>query len=204
MTPAWTWPAMAFFVALAPGGDDARRAGPGAPALSPWFEPLNLGFEEGLRGWAGGGPGYAMRADAAFARSGQWCLRLDYLGAHRPGPQVFGAANRTFPVELGRGRRLTLSGWIRTSDVTTGWAGLWLRVDGPEGAVLAIDNMQDRGVAGTTPWRRYEVVLDVSAEAGAIYFGPLLAGNGTAWFDDLDFAPSVRLLAMPVRGGSGP
>jgi len=201
MTPAWAWPRVALLVALAAGMDETGPARPGASDPTPWFEPLNLGFEKGLRGWAGGGRGYAIRADAVHPHSGQWCLRLDYLGARRPGPQVFGAANRTFPVELVRGRRLTLTGWIRTSNLTGGWAGLWMRVDGPKGAVLAIDNMQDRGVNGTTPWARYEVVLDVSAQARAVYFGPLLAGGGTAWFDDLDFALSVPLLALPVGAG---
>jgi hypothetical protein len=51
--------------------------------------------------------------------------------------------------------------------------------------VLVIDNMQDRGPKGTTPWTRYEITVDVPTEGKAIYFGALHPGNGTAWFDSL-------------------
>ena len=49
-----------------------------------------------------------------------------------------------------------------------------------------LDNMADRPVRGTMDWQRYEVVLDVPAEAQAIAFGILLPGEGEAWMSDLD------------------
>jgi hypothetical protein len=45
--------------------------------------------------------------------------------------------------------------------------------------------MQDRGAKGTTPWTRYEISMDVPANARNINFGVLHPGNGTAWFDSL-------------------
>ena len=40
---------------------------------------------------------------------------------------------------------------------------------------------------GTTDWTRYEIVLDVPAEAQRLAFGILLAGGGQVWMDDLKF-----------------
>jgi hypothetical protein len=61
-----------------------------------------------------------------------------------------------------------------------------MRVDGPKRAVtLALDNMQNRPIRGTTDWTRYEVVLDVPAEGVAIAYGTLLEGAGSVWVDDV-------------------
>jgi Erythromycin esterase len=96
-----------------------------------------------------------------------------------------GVATASFPLALAAGRHLTFSGYIRTEAITEGYAGLWWRVDGEPGQTLAFDNMQDRGAKGTTPWRRYEISLDVPARAQNINFGVSHRGNGTAWFDSL-------------------
>ncbi len=97
----------------------------------------------------------------------------------------FGVATGGFPVELARGKRVRYSGYIKTSGVTRGFAGLWWRVDGKDGQILAFDNMQSGGVTGTTDWQRYEIELPVAADAVNINFGALHTGDGTAWFDGL-------------------
>jgi hypothetical protein len=96
----------------------------------------------------------------------------------------FGVATGTFPVAQARGKRVRFSGYIKTENVTEGFGGLWWRVDGDSGT-LAFDNMQDRGVTGTTDWKKYELELPVAADAKNINFGALHPGNGTAWFDSL-------------------
>jgi erythromycin esterase-like protein len=96
----------------------------------------------------------------------------------------FGVATARFPIKDAAGHRVHYSGYIKTEDVTEGYAGLWWRVDGKTG-VLAFDNMQDRGVKGTTEWKRYEITLPVAADTTNINFGALMPGNGTAWFDSL-------------------
>ncbi|HUD72672.1 MAG TPA: erythromycin esterase family protein, partial [Dongiaceae bacterium] len=89
-----------------------------------------------------------------------------------------------FPFEAAAGKKVHFSGYIRTREVTGGWAGLWWRVDGKNG-ILAFDNMQDRGATGTTDWKRYDLELPVSPDVTNISFGLLMPGSGTAWFDDL-------------------
>ncbi|HEX2641627.1 MAG TPA: erythromycin esterase family protein, partial [Thermoanaerobaculia bacterium] len=152
---------------------------------------LDLAFEgpECRSGWFFGGRGYTATVDASSPRSGQQGLHFEYTGAapwsEKSG--AFGVATRIFPAEeLGGGRKVRYSGHIRSEGIEHGYVGLWLRVDGPSG-VLAFDNMDGRGVSGTTPWKRYDIELTVPPEAKAVYFGALLSGDGKAWVDDLSF-----------------
>jgi hypothetical protein len=46
---------------------------------------------------------------------------------------------------------------LKTDDVKS-WAGLWMRVDYYDVAVLAFDNIQNRGVKKTKDWAKYEIV----------------------------------------------
>lgn len=98
----------------------------------------------------------------------------------------FGIATAAFPAAAAAGKKVRYSGWIKTEGVTRGYAGLWWRVDGAPGKSLALDTMIDRGAKGTSDWTRFEIELPVAAEAKNVYFGALLPGNGTAWFDDLE------------------
>lgn len=81
-----------------------------------------------------------------------------------------------------RGKRLRLTGWIKTADANR--AGLWLSIDSDR-RLLGFDNMWNRSARGDTDWKQYSVVLDVPNEAVNIRFGTILSGKGQAWADDL-------------------
>lgn len=165
---------------------DVQRAAepPAEPAAA-----ANLDFESGAAesgfpsGWGGGGDGYELTADESVVHGGAASGRIESVVASSDAG--FGTLTQGISAELWRGKRVRLSGWLRTRDVDSGWAGLWMRVDPPVGSPLAFDNMAGRGPVGTTEWQRYEVVLDVAEEAKAVYFGALLAGGGALWVDDL-------------------
>ena len=61
---------------------------------------------------------------------------------------------------------------------------MWMRVDGPDSAMYAFDNMDDRPVSGDTEWKRYEIVLDVPGDSVGVAFGFFLSGGGEVWADD--------------------
>jgi hypothetical protein len=93
------------------------------------------------------------------------------------------------------GKRVRMSGFMKSTDVAE-WAGFWMRVDRVNTALegdsisastLSFDNMEDRAIKGTTDWKKYQVVLDVPANATRIAFGALLAGTGQIWFDNVKF-----------------
>ena len=108
-------------------------------------------------------------------------LSSGYLTSKQPIVDGYGTLMQSFSAEYYLGTRLRLKAWVRSENVQQ-WAGLWMRVDGQSGGMyLAFDNMEDRPIKGTTDWREYQVVLDVSPEASAISIGIALTGTGTVW-----------------------
>jgi erythromycin esterase len=159
---------------------------------------LNLGFEaHGADGrllhWGSGAEGYQMVVDSIEPFAGRFSLRSQWIGGDRlPEQRSFGVASMVYPLQQAMGRRLHLTGYIRTLDVR-GYAGFWVRVDGPNG-MLVIDNMSARGPRGTTPWTRYDVEVPVDSGAVRVIVGVLHPGTGTAWFDSL----SVDVVGPPM------
>ncbi len=141
---------------------------------------------------------YVAQHDNAYLASlnGVW----DQVRKVRPqgGFGPFGVATATFPAATAAGKTVTFSGYIKTENITRGYAGLWWRVDGEPGKTLAFDNMANRGPRGTTPWTRYEIKLQVPPDARNINFGVLHPGDGTAWFDSLQ----VELDGKPYTDSS--
>ena len=81
------------------------------------------------------------------------------------------------------GSKIKLTGYVKTEDISDGYAGLWMRIDPKVG----FDNMSKRGIKGTSKWTKCEIELKLNSEkATDIYLGGLLVGNGTAWFDNLE------------------
>jgi erythromycin esterase-like protein len=89
------------------------------------------------------------------------------------------------PIHAAAGKRVTFSGYIRTEAVAEGYAGLWMRIEGPNVSTLAFDNMSDRGPKGSTQWAHYQISFDVPSNATGLNFGVLHTGTGKAWFDSL-------------------
>jgi hypothetical protein len=80
------------------------------------------------------------------------------------------------------GSEVELRGYLKTEGVSTGFAGLWLRIDGTS----AFDNMQRQNVHGSTNWKEYSIKLPYdSQKAINIVGGGLLVGKGKIWIDNL-------------------
>ncbi len=154
---------------------------------------LNLNFEDSNSNghptdWYAGGKGYKAVVDTNIFYSGHKSLKLFKISEGR-----FGVGTSTFPVNAAKGKRITFTGYIKTKDVKYGYAGLWWRVDGKNRMALDFDNMSNRGVTGTTNWKKYKIEIDVDKNATNINFGVLLTGDGTAWFDDLNIKVNGEL-----------
>jgi hypothetical protein len=153
--------------------------------------------------WSGGGEGYEITVDQEVMRGGAASGRIGAV-EDPSSREAFGALTQGISAEPWRGKRVRLSGWLRTREATTGGAGLWMRVDPYTGPPLAFDNMSDRPVTGSTDWDRYEVVLEVPEEAKAVYFGALLSGGGTLWVDDLALEEVPGTVQVTERGRPAP
>jgi hypothetical protein len=122
-----------------------------------------------------------MTVDTAVKHSGKASASLRFTCGSDA--YSWGSLGQKIDAAEYKGKRVRLSGWIKTAGVTS-FASIWLSANG-ERHVLAFDNMQDRADKGTTDWKRYEVVLDIPENAINLEFGTLLSGKGQAWFDDL-------------------
>ena len=149
---------------------------------------LNLDFElrdydvSSPKNWFTGGEGFKISLDDLEKHAGKLCLKMEMPGAANG---KFGVFTGTLPLDVFAGKNVEYRGWIKTKDVKSGYAGLWLRVDG-SGGTLGFDNMFDRGLKGDNDWTQVSIKLDVGKDAVNINYGGLFPGEGTVWFDDLE------------------
>ena len=164
----------------------------GCPIQTIKAQHLNFDFEEitkGLpAGWQTfGSSDYAFGIDSSASQHGKVCAFISYSGKS-PG---YKACSFSIPAKYS-GKKITLTGYLKTENVSDGWAGLWMRID-PE---VSFDNMQKRGVTGTTGWKKYSITLDLDPKkAQQIVVGGLLTGKGKLWIDNLQISIDGRPLS---------
>ncbi len=113
----------------------------------------------------------------------------------------FGTLMQTIDAAHYRGKRVRLSGYLRTKDAGRGQ--MWMRIDGDTaGKILGFDNMEQRALQGDQAWQRCDIVLDVPANAKDIAFGFFLSGKGEVWADS--FALDIVGSEVPVTGTAAP
>ena len=98
---------------------------------------------------------------------------------------AFAFATARLPGSVVAGKHVAIAGSMRSNDIEDGYAGLWMRADGPNG-VLSFKNLGQENITGTTPWKRYEISMDVPANATGLSFGATQSGSGTAWLDAME------------------
>ncbi|MGG5506249.1 MULTISPECIES: S41 family peptidase [unclassified Myroides] len=133
---------------------------------------------------------YKIYADSVQVQSGKYSVVIENTGMEAG----YKALALVLPQKF-KGDSIRLSGYIKTENVTEGYAGLWMRID----PMLAFDNMDDRGVIGTTAWQKYEITLPLDpAKAEGVYIGGLLVGKGKMWLDHLQVTIDGKTLDDPT------
>ncbi|MCJ8273180.1 MAG: S41 family peptidase [Psychrosphaera sp.] len=142
---------------------------------------FNLGFEQVTdnrpNGWKDfGDTDFDLNIDTKTAQSGKSSAVIEYHG----NGEGYKAWAMSIPANF-QGKTIKLTGHIKTQNVSSGYAGLWMRID----PSLGFDNMGNRGITGTTDWKKYEITLPFKAgDAQKIVFGGLLTGKGKMWIDN--------------------
>jgi len=161
-------------------------------------DSLNFDFEilkeKEAVGWSSfGNKEYNIVYDTAISQNGVTSASIEGNG----NTDEFRVLTYTIPADFG-GKKIKLTGYLKTENIVNGWAGLWMRID-PD---ISIDNMESRKVQGTTDWKKYEVELKTNNNATSISFGGLIVGTGKIWVDNfkitvdgkpLDQAPEKEL-----------
>lgn len=130
--------------------------------------------------------GYEANLDSTVVHSGKYSARISCT----QNCNDFKALGLNLPSNY-PGRKITLTGWIRTENVTGGYAGLWMRID-PR---IGFDNMQDRGIKGTNDWKKYSITLELEPQLTKnIVVGALLVGGGKMWVDDMEIRIDGKML----------
>jgi C-terminal processing protease CtpA/Prc len=142
----------------------------------------NLDFEtlekDSAKGWTTFGTGdYKVSFDNAIVQNGNVSGAIESTGSNTQ----FKALAYTIPASFG-GKKIKLSGYLKTENIENGFAGLWLRID-PQ---IAFDNMQSKKIIGTNDWKKYEIELKLDNRAQQIVFGGLISGTGKIWVDNLE------------------
>ena len=202
---------LAFGMILSGGGagwcDDLElaEAGPSAlcsvdtsmadPPLAESTGKANLDFEGGAdtegrpAGWRGGGRGFTPSVDTKVFHAGKASARVsatELVAAH---PQAGTGVVRALPADPYRGKRVRVTGWLRTEKLSLepeAGAALALVVAGPgKFEVLAMDDMEGRHLHGDCDWTNCAIVLDVADAAKSLVLAIGLQGPGSVWVDDI-------------------
>ena len=142
----------------------------------------NLSFENIVNdkalNWKKFGKGdYSLKIDTIVSQNGNNSASIEFNG----GKPNFKAWAYPIPA-IYSGKKIKLTGYIKTENVSDGYAGLWMRIDPSVG----FDNMRNRGIVGTTDWKEYQIELDLkSTKAKKIVIGGILVGKGKMWVDNL-------------------
>jgi hypothetical protein len=130
-----------------------------------------------------GSADYTVRSDGARRDGGQGFAGAT-IKANVESPRGSAMLAQSIRADAYRGKRVRLSGYLKTIGVNEGTAVLFMRVDG-DGVVQMSDYMQNRPLMLTNDWARQEIVLDVPRNAVGVTYGFLLGGSGQAWLDDV-------------------
>ncbi|MGD2089571.1 MAG: erythromycin esterase family protein [Candidatus Aminicenantes bacterium] len=162
-----------------------------------WRKTLDLDFENTvLDCWFVGGE-YKIEPDNTDVYHGRQSLRFTSIKGTKAALPGFAAAR--LPVPRFRGKRIRLSGALKTSNATAPFT-LWLRADAGEDPA-AYNELYRKSPKGTTNWKQYSVELDVPIVTTALYFGAVIYGEGSAWVDDLSIEVLPPLGSNPLAIG---
>jgi hypothetical protein len=145
---------------------------------------------------------YAVGVDSTQTWGGMPSAYVESLAPSVDGG--FGGMMQSTAAEAYEGKRVRLSGWIKTEDANQGGGHLWLRIDGQErGQLLGFDNMDNRPVKGTSDWQEASVVLDVPPKSKLLAYGFFVQGGGKMWVNGQrmeivgDDVPTTNMALQP-------
>ena len=126
---------------------------------------------------------YQASIDRKVAHTGTASLALKSTGAGDP--QGYAVRQRIRAASW-RGKKVRLSGWIKTDRIDSGGGAIWLRIDTASGDYILDGMLERKG----SDWTRAEVVALIPDDAVGITFGARMVGQGQMWADDFQLEPA--------------
>ncbi|UZR98808.1 hypothetical protein [Chondrinema litorale] len=145
------------------------------------FEKLVSG-EELPTGWfRWGDEQFELIPDSTTIHSGKMAVLIQ--PKEGSSATTFGCVAYRIPAQY-KANKIEVKAYMKLEDVTDP-IGLMIRVDGKSG-VLSFDNMQKRGIKGTSDWNQYAVKVSYPDHAQNIFIGAILSGKGKLWVDNFE------------------
>ena len=163
------------------GASALATSRPSTSRPAPQFPNVLIGALQGQP------PGYAKGIDDSVRRTPD-SDPAAVLMSTTSNPSQWGVTEFLADATPYHGQRIRVSGYVKTEDVAR-WAGLNVIVMTLDGRFFAQDNMSNRPITGSTDWKRYDSVVDVSPEATNIVLGVALSYTGTVWADGFTITP---------------
>jgi hypothetical protein len=135
--------------------------------------------------WTNAMKGYTYTVDSTIVYHGKYAICITSSDSF-----PYGAINCVIPYNF-TGQTLQLKGFIKTENVTNGYAGIWMRVNG----IDAFDKMEKQNLHGTNDWKEYTISMPYDSNvARGLNVGALLTGKGKMWFDNLRLYVDGKLI----------
>lgn len=80
---------------------------------------------------------------------------------------------------------ITVSAYIKTMDLESGAASVWMELKGTDRVIQGINSDAESPV-GDSDWTKYTISLPIDPETAYIAFGCKMTGYGMAWFDNFE------------------
>lgn len=175
---------------LAATSAPAAKPATNVPLANPGFEEAPAQGRADPPRWASaqhaGDPSYTFTLDEDVHHEGARSLRIENIGR-----EPYGVVYQSLPAAALRGRTARFAGWLRTRDAggTRKGLGASLTLQAMKSGIpVAHNHMIDATVSGTHDWKRYDITLDVPADAETVEIGAMLRGPGALWLDDVELA----------------
>ncbi|MDR2918362.1 MAG: peptidase S41 [Tannerella sp.] len=128
---------------------------------------------------------YKVSIDSTIVKHGKYAAAIEFTGENIYKKYLLFTLPENYD-----GKRITLSGYLKTENITEGYAGLVMaiahRVTNFRNQPEIITRDEKTRITGTTDWTKYEITLDMNpVNTRNISFGAKLSGNGKMWLDDL-------------------
>jgi len=148
------------------------------------FEKVENGFPTGwvitnYSGFIDFDNNYTISLDSTNVQNGKYAASIEFTGDY----PMAAILEHSLPENYGGGE-MTLSGYIKTGNVTDGYAGLLI-----DSYPQVTYNDTSVRIAGTTDWKKYEMTVKLyPAITEKIIVGGYLSGKGKMWIDNLNIA----------------
>lgn len=161
----------------------------------------NLGFEQidpkgQILVWTPGNTKqqYHIGLDTSNFRTGKASFLVESIPNAGSDLGVGGAENIIFSPILKSKKTVKVSGYIKTENITDGFAGMAVRLNGNNTVIAQSDTGND-SKAGTNDWSLIEIELPLSPDVVSVSFSIQNAGKGKAWFDDIQISVDDKVIA---------